>query len=148
MMVLTLNMLLISGPTVQASTDRPMIDGSYLTHDSESTGYDTKVTRGVDLLTGYSKCVYLGPGKIYAGGTTLASHTVDKVKVAVMVERAREDDTVWSFYDGWQKALENTDRVGSNKMLEVESGYYYRVRCAHAAHEDVSSSFTNGIYVD
>ena len=33
-----------------------VIDGSELTHDEESIGYDTKITRGEDLMTGYSKC--------------------------------------------------------------------------------------------
>ena len=40
------------------------IDGSKLTHDEESIGYDTKITRGADLLTGYSKCTKLAKGKI------------------------------------------------------------------------------------
>ena len=31
-----------------------VIDGSELTHEEESIGYDTKITRGEDLLTGYS----------------------------------------------------------------------------------------------
>ena len=32
--------------------------------------------------------------------------------------------------------------------MEVEGGYYYRVRCIHSANDDVSSSFTNGVYVE
>ena len=40
------------------------------------------------------------------------------------------------------------DRVGSNRTLEVEGGYYYRVRCIHSANDDVSSSFTDGVYVE
>ena len=37
-----------------------VIDGSELTHEEESIGYDTKITRGEDLLTGYSKCTVFG----------------------------------------------------------------------------------------
>lgn len=128
--------------------NRPIIDGSYLTHDNESIGYDTKITRGEDLLTGYSKCVVMGPGKLYAGGTTIAAHTVQSVQVAVTIERAQEGDTTWEIYDGWHKESLNTDRVGSNRSLDVEGGYYYRARSTHAANSDVSSSFTNGIYVE
>lgn len=40
-----------------------VIDGSELTHEEESIGYDTKITRGEDLLTGYSKCTKLDNGK-------------------------------------------------------------------------------------
>ena len=119
-----------------------------LTHKEEAIGYDTKITRGEDLLVGYSKVVRLGPGKIYAGGTTIAAHTVDKVKIAVIVERAQEGDTEWTFYDSWQKENLDTDRVGSNRTLEVEGGYYYRVRCTHSANNDMSSSFTDGVYVE
>ena len=131
-------LFLSSTKKLYASEDRPMIDGSYLTHDNESIGYDTKITRGEDLLTGYSKCVRLGPGKIYAGGTTFAAHVVDSVQIAVTV----------GIYEGWQKESQNTDRVGSNRTLEVEGGYYYRVRCLHAANSDMSSSFTDGVYVE
>lgn len=141
-------MLLISFTDVQAGSDEVILDGSYLTHDEESIGYDTKLTRGVDLLTGYSKCIRKGPGLIYAGGTTIAAHTVDQVKIAVMVERAKEGDTRWSHYTGWIKENLNADRVGSNRFLEVEGGYYYRVRCTHSANYDMSSSFTDGIFIE
>ena len=42
------------------AAERKIIDGSVLTHDEESVKYNTKVARGEDLLTGYSKCVKLG----------------------------------------------------------------------------------------
>lgn len=146
--LLVFSMPFFSTGKVQAAADEPILDGSVLTKEDESTGYDTKITRGVDLLTGYSKVVRLGPGKIYAGGTTIAAQVVEKVKVGVVIERAQEGDTAWATYDGWQKENYNTDRVGSNRVLEVEGGYYYRVRCAHSANNDVSSSFTNGVYVE
>ena len=147
-LVMVTCMLLISFTNVQAGSDEVILDGSYLTHDEESIGYDAKLTRGVDLLTGYSKCVRKGPGLLYAGGTTIAAHTVDQVKIAVMIERAQKGDTQWTFYDLWTKENRNADRVGSNRMLNVEGGYYYRVRCTHSANYDMSSSFTNGVYVE
>ena len=87
--MLILSMLLISANNVNAAED-VILDGSYLTHEEESIGYDTKMTRGEHLLVGYSKCVKQGPGKIYAGGTTIAAHTVDSVQIAVIVERAKK----------------------------------------------------------
>ena len=146
--LLVFSMPFFSAGKVQAAADEPVLDGSVLTKEDESIGYDTKITRGVDLLTGYSKVVRLGPGKIYAGGTTIAAHDVESVRIGVMVERAQEGDTEWEFYEGWQKENTNTDRVGANRSLEVEGGYYYRVRCYHAANNDVSSYFTNGVYVE
>ncbi len=147
-LLLMTNMLFISTTDVKASSDDPILDGSYLTHDGESIGYDTKITRGEDLLTGYSKCVRLGPGELYAGGTTIAAHSVDSVQVAVMIERAQEGDEAWEYYDSWEKVNHDMDRVASNRSLQVEGGYYYRVRCAHSANNDVSSSFTNGVFIE
>ena len=132
----------------KAAEERPMIDGSYLTHEEESVAYDTKVTRGVDLLAGYSKVVRLGPGVLYAGGSTIAAHVVDEVGIAVMVERAQEGDEEWEFYDGWIKFNHNIDKVSDNRRLEVEGGYYYRVRCIHSANSDMSSSFTDGVFIE
>ncbi len=124
------------------------IDGSYLTHESESIGYDTKITRGEDLLAGYSKCVRLDNGHLYVGGTTLASQTVERIGLAVVVERAQEGDDSWISYDGWIVREENTDRISSNKELDVEGGYYYRVVCTHSANDDLSSSFTDGVFIE
>ncbi len=147
-LILIAGMLLIPVIDSQAAEQQSVIDGSYLTNDDESIGYDTKITRGEDLLTGYSKCVVMGPGKLYAGGCTIAARTVDDVGLSVIIERAREGDEHWTRYDGWQKFNENVDRVASSKMLEVEGGYYYRVRCTHSANSDLSSSFTNGVFVE
>lgn len=134
--------------TLAHAEDLSMIDGSYLTHEDESIGYDTKITRGEYLMTGYSKGVRLDAGVFYAGGTTIAAQTVERVGIAVIVERAQEGDEEWEFYDGWQKFNENADRVSANQRLEVEGGYYYRVRCTHSANDDVSSSFTDGVYIE
>ena len=132
----------------QAASSVKVIDGSQLTADAESTGYNQKVARGEDLLTGYSKIVRMGPGEIYAGGTTIAVHNVERIGIGVVIERAKEEDTEWSFYDTWQKFNENTDRVSSKKYLDVEGDYYYRVKCVHSAGEDISSSFTDGVYIE
>ena len=132
----------------QAASSVKVIDGSQLTKDAESIGYNQKVARGEDLLTGYSKIVRMGPGEIYAGGTTLASHEVKRIGIGVIIERAKEEDTKWSFYDTWQKFNENADRASSKKYLDVEGDYYYRVRCIHSANDDMSSSFTDGVYIE
>lgn len=124
-----------------------VIDGSMLTHDEESIGYDTKGTRGVDLMTGYSKCTKLGEGKIYAGGTTIARQVVDSVQIAVIVERAKKRTQRGHITITGIKNT-NTNRAMSNRTLYVDGGYYYRVRCTHVANSDMSSSFTDGIYID
>lgn len=146
--LLVIGMLLISANNAIAASDDPNLDGSYLTHDVESIGYATLLTRGVDLMAGYSKCVRLGPGKIYAGGTTIAEHDVNCVRVSVLIERAKKGDTSWTYYDGWYKQNENSDRVSANRTLYVEGDYYYRVRSTHSAHLDLGESFTDGVYIE
>ena len=130
-----------------ANESKPMLDGSYLTCEDESTGIAGAVTRGVDLQTGYSKLRDLGNGKIYAGGTTIANHDVESIKVTVIVERAKDADDSWHYVDSWRKENENTFTVSTSKMLEVEGGWYYRVRCFHSAGSDMSSSYTDGLYI-
>lgn len=132
----------------QAASSVKVIDGSKLTQDAESTGYSQNIARGKDLMSGYSKVVRMGPGEIYAGGTTIAAHEVERIGVGVIIERAKEEDTEWSFYDSWNKFRANADRVASAEYLDVEGDYYYRVRSTHSAGEDMSSSFTNGVYIE
>ncbi len=127
---------------------KKQIDGSYLTDESESIGYDTKITRGEDLLAGYSKCVRLPNGHLYVGGTTIACQTVERIGLAVIIERAKEEDTSWEGYESWIVREENTDRISSSKELEVEGGYYYRVKCLHSANNDGSDSFTDGVFIE
>ncbi len=152
-LLLSLSLLAIAPTDTKAAEETkpteelPMIDGSYLIKDEEAIGATMPMTRGEDLMTGYSKVRRLGAGEIYAGGTTIASHTVERIGVAVIVERAKEEDTSWSFYDSWQKFNENTDRVSTGKRMMVEGDYYYRVRCTHSAGNDLGSSFTDGVFV-
>ena len=145
--------MLVAGLTIttelqsKANESGPQIDGSYLTWESESTGIAGAMTRGVDLQIGYSKIRELGPELIYVGGTTIAQHDVELVKVAVMVERIKDEDGEWEFVDSWQKENENTYSVSTSRRMEVEGDWYYRVRCTHSAGNDMSSSYTDGIYI-
>lgn len=131
-----------------ANESKPMLDGSYLICEDESTGIAGAVTRGADLQAGYSKLRDLGNGTIYAGGTTIANQDVELVKVAVIVERAKDADDYWHFVESWQKENKNTFTVSTSKMLEVEGDWYYRVRCIHSAGNDMSSSATDGLYIE
>lgn len=145
--VLTL-LVFICGVNVDASDNQSMIDGSYLTHEEESIGYAVPLTRGDDLMTGYSKSSRLGAGVLYAGGTTIAAHECDEVGILVIVERAVQGDTAWGYYDSWEVVNTNATRAASGVRMEVEGEYYYRVRCSHWANGDVSSSETDGVFIE
>lgn len=146
-LLLSLAMVITVNINTEASSNLPIVDGSYLTHDSESIGYAC-LTKGLDYLAGYSKVIRKGSGLLYAGGTTLARHTVESVQVSVMVERVKQEGDPWEFVDGWHTESIEATRASTFKLLYVEGGYYYRARCTHSAGEDMSSSFTNGVYIE
>ncbi len=146
--VMIMGLTISAGFQTKATESQPMNENSYLTHDTEATGIATPMTRGADLQIGYSKIVRLGPGAIYAGGTTIAQHEVPSVKISVMVERAKDENDDWHYVETWQKENEDSISVSTSKRLEVEGDWYYRVRCIHSAGNDMSSSYTNGIYIE
>lgn len=141
-------LLSFSGISVYASEEKVMVDGSYLTHDDEVVGEAVLVTRGDDLQAGTSKVSKASSTAINAGGTTTAAHTVNKVGVAVVVERLKKGSSSWTYYKSWQVEKTNASIASSSKKLTVAGGYYYRVRSTHWANTDVSSSITNGLYMD
>ena len=120
--VMSMGLTISAGFQTNATESQPINNHSYLTHETESTGIATSITRGVDLQTGYSK--------------------------VVMVERAKDENDTWHYVDTWEKENKNAFSVSSNKRLEVDGDWYYRVRCFHFAGNDMSSSYTNGIYIE
>ncbi len=148
-LALIFGLIMSTGLDTEAADSRPMLDGSYLTNETESTGTATGITRGAHLQIGYSK-IRKPQGKegvIYAGGTTIGNHTCESIQVSVLVERAKWEDEEWEFVETWHKENTNADLVSTSKELEVEEGWYYRVSCIHSADGDVCDSFTNGLYV-
>ena len=85
---------------------------------------------------------------IYAGGTTIGEHTCKSIQISVSVERAKWEDEEWEVVEVWHKENTDADLVSTSKKLEVEGGWYYRVLCTHSADGDMSSSFTDGLYVE
>ena len=112
---------------------------------AEQIGYVTVQPRGVYLQSGFSKISKAGTGKITAGGNTTAQKLVSEVSINVNVER--KVDGSWRHYTSWTSTKNNAIAVTSYKTLTVQKGYYYRVKCVHYANSDVSSSYTNGVYI-
>ena len=146
-LVMIFGLIFCAGVDTHASDSRPMVDGTYLTQDMESIGTATPVTRGENLETGYSKLRRVADGVIYVGGTTIASHICDSVKVGVLVERTLSADDEWHFVDSWVHENTNANVASTSKRLEVEGGWYYRVCCVHTADGDIVESSTDGLYV-
>lgn len=145
-------MMTISQISVYASEDTKIVDGSYLTMEKSSAGFSSDMsTRGTHLMTGECSITNAGIGRIYAYAGTTANHKVDRVIVFIYVERYLEDVDAWGHVDAWSEEVTDDYYVATSKSLEVEPGYYYRVRAEHIVfvgdESEETASATNGIFI-
>ena len=116
---------------------------SLLTQDA-LIGNMQSQTWGVYLVDGTSIINDAGGGKIGAGGSTTAA---SKCKVSVNVVVERKVGTSWVRVTSWTATKTSALVVSTGKTISVASGYYYRVRCNHAAASDGSSSYTGALWM-
>ena len=107
-------------------------------------GYGESQTWGVYLLQGISVINNAGGGKIGCGGITEAAL---KCKVSVNAIVERKVNGSWVRVTSWTNTSSSAYSVSISKYLSVASGYYYRVRCNHAAASDGSSSYTSALWM-
>ena len=92
-----------------------------------------------------------GIGRIYTYAGTTANHEVDRVIVVIYVERYLKDVDAWGHVAAWSEEATDDYYVATSKSLEVEPGYYYRVRAEHIVfvgdESEETFSFTDGIWV-
>lgn len=135
-----------------ANDELKMVDGSYLTMEESSTGTTNNKTRGVHLMDGECSITSAGFERIYAYAATTANHEVDYLKVIIYVERYLPDVDAWGHVDAWVEDATDDFYVSTARYLNVEPGYYYRVRADHIVREgndppEETFSATDGIYV-
>lgn len=135
-----------------ASEEPKMVDGSYLTMDESSTGTTSNSkARGIHLMDGECSITNAGIGRVYTYAGTTANHEVDRVIVIIYVERYLEDVEAWGHVDAWMEEVNDDYYVATSKSLEVDPGYYYRVRAEHIVfvgdESEETASFTDGIWV-
>jgi hypothetical protein len=124
-------------------TEEEVTYESLLTEDA-LIGNMQSQTWGVYLVDGTSIINDAGGGKIGAGGSTTAAK---KCKVSVNVVVERKVGTSWVRVTSWTATNTNALVVSTGKTISVASGYYYRVRCNHAAASDGSSSCTGALWM-
>lgn len=129
---------------VKAEDAGEELDFSYLLTEDALVGYAESQTWGVYLAEGYSIINKQSSTKIGAGGTTNAAVKCT-VSITAIVER--QTSTGWAFVTSWTQTNENAYSAGVSKTLTVATGYWYRVRSAHYAASDVSSSCTSSLYM-
>lgn len=143
---------------VQASEKKgEKIDGSYLTNEEYAEGRSSNnSTRGIHMMDGECSITKAGRDEIYCYGATTANHEVDKLTVVVYVDRYHEaengEEAYWGQIDWWVTDSYNDYFVHTDKTLEVDRGYYYRVHADHFVAEGddpVEETFTvtDGIYL-
>lgn len=120
------------------------IDLSYLQTDDALIGYAESQTWGVYLTSGYSIINEISSTKIGAGGVTNAAVKC-KVTVTPIVEKLSNGS--WVRVTSWTVTTASGYSAMASKSISVGTGYYYRVRCSHYAASDVSSSWTNGLWM-
>lgn len=120
------------------------IDFSYLQTDSALIGYIESQTWGVYLASGYSIINKISTTKIGAGGVTNAAV---KCKVAVCPIVEKKVNGSWVYVTSWTVTESSDYSAMASKSITVGTGYYYRVRCTHYAASDVSSSWTDALWM-
>lgn len=111
----------------------------------ESVGQMQIMPRGQFLQSGYARISDAGNGKITAGGTTYAQMEVEDICISVEVQKL--EGTKWKTYKMWNVEEKNKSVLTSTETFKVEEGYY-RVVCLHIANSDISSSSTNGLFME
>lgn len=145
-------MTIIPKFSVMANEGQKIVDGSYLTTEESSTGISSnQMTKGTHLMTGECSITNAGIGRIYAYAATTANHKVDYAYVIIYVERYLEDVDAWGHVDAWSEEVTDDYYVATSKSLEVEPGYYYRVRAEHIVfmgdESEETASATDGIFI-
>lgn len=118
------------------------IDYSYLMNENALIAYADMQTWGVYLMDGTSVINKISSTTIGAGGSTTAAFRC-KVATTSIVERYVNGQ--WARVTSWTQTNENAFSATVSKSLIVATGNIYRVRSAHYAHTDVSSSYTSGL---
>lgn len=118
------------------------IDYSYLMGEGALIGYAQMQTRGVYLLSGTSSITKMSSISIGAGGTTTA--TV-KCNVAITSIVERYVNGSWARVTSWTQTNTDSYSAAISKSLVVATDNIYRVRSAHYAESDVSSSYTDSL---
>ncbi len=127
-----------------------VVDGSLLTDEESAEVTVYPKARGSLLSYGAGGITIAGKRRVSISGSTAAYRKVEKVKVAIFLQRLEGGS--------WEPVLTmgptikyNTNIVSSTGTYSVTGGYYYRVYGAHAVIDGGTSESTpsssNGVWV-
>lgn len=136
--------------TVEAkSTDESgtVIDGSALVDQTVAEDETFALGKGTDFYRGGVKISAIDSNTVNIYGFTFANHTCESLDLYLYLEQYKNGS--WSTYGIYQYTDDNVSTMSRSRNVDVEPGYYYRLRGYHRTYKDgrqeSASTMTNGI---
>lgn len=124
-----------------------VVDGSVLTDQKEAKDETFALGKGTDLYRGGIKISAVDSNTVNIYGFTFANHTCESLDVYLYLEQYKNGS--WSTYGIYQYTDYNVSTMSRSRSVDVEPGYYYRLRGYHRTYKDgrqeSTSTMTNGI---
>ena len=116
--------------------------------EAEDTAYS--LTRSSDLRSGNVHIGVVDKDTVAITGKTEAYHVCDIVDLYIYLERVSNGSTFAS-YKEYPYTAKNVSKLEKTFYVDVDSGYYYRLRGYHRTYKDGTkeslSTDTNGVFV-
>ena len=102
--------------------------------------------RGAYLLEGRSSITRTDNSHISISGSTKATQTCDKVRLTLYVERSTSYSTGYGTYKTYTYSADDVYKLTKEiSNIEVDSGYYYRVKGVHSVTEGGVTETTDSV---
>ena len=126
-----------------------VIDGSMLTDEKVAEDETFALSKGTDFYRGGIKISAVDSNTVNIYGFTFANHTCESIDLYLFLEQYKNG--YWSTYKIYQYTEENVSTMSRSRNVDVESGYYYRLRGYHRTYnegrQESTSTDTSGIYI-
>lgn len=136
--------------TVEAQTMDEVgtvVDGSVLTDQKMAEDETFALGKGTDLYRGGIQISEVDNNTLSIYGFTFAHHTCESLDLYLYLEQYKNGS--WSTYGIYQYTDYNVSTMSRSRSVDVEPGYYYRLRGYHRTYKDgrqeSTSTMTNGI---
>ena len=145
-----LSMMLLVGcfniPAFAAETTYPKV--THVLSSSEDFASDdwSADQRGAYLGSGRSSITRTDNTHISISGNTIATQTCDKVRLTLYVERSTSYATGYGTYKTYAYSADNVYKLTKEiSNIEVDRGYYYRVKGVHSVTEGGVTETTDSV---
>lgn len=124
-----------------------VVDGSVLTDQKEAEDETFALGKGTDFYRGGVKISAIDSNTVNIYGFTFANHTCESLDLYLFLEQYKNGS--WSTYGIYEYTEDNVSTMSRSRNVDVEPGYYYRLRGYHRTYKDgrqeSASTMTDGI---